>query len=305
MINVKERFGEFKSINYFSRVDNSHILELHIGLDEKGRKAIELRALFIPRKITGTSAIEVNQYKKAEYNTIRFSLCDEEISGLYYKFCDDLIEQTRELKDPFEGYQAILNRFFQWKKLFVSSKKNFLTEPETMGLIGEILFLKDILALKIGLSNALKSWSGQELTHKDFSYENTWYEVKSIFRSSQTVKISSLEQLDSDVEGELVVFALEKMSSAYNGITLNKLIVETRDLFISNEEKEVFYSKVALQGYEYNNYYDDFVYELSNTTKYIVKNDFPKLTRKNLPFAIRKVLYEISLIDIKDFEIRD
>ena len=90
MIDIKAMFSKFDNANYFSRVDNVHILELHVGLDEKGRKAIELRAPFTPRKVTGTSAIEVNQYKRPEYNTIRFSLCDGDISGLFYKFCDGL-----------------------------------------------------------------------------------------------------------------------------------------------------------------------------------------------------------------------
>lgn len=109
-------FEKFHNANYFSRVDNNHILELHIGLDEKGRKAIEFRGKFTPRKVTGTSAIEVNQYRKPDYNTIRFSLCDEEISGLFYKFCEDLIEQTRETRERSEGYTAIVNRYSQWKK---------------------------------------------------------------------------------------------------------------------------------------------------------------------------------------------
>ena len=122
---IKDRFEEFKNKNFYSRISVEHILELHIGLDEKGRKSIELRYPFTPRKVTGTSSIEVAQYKKDTYNTIRFSLCDEEISGLFYKFCEDLVEQTKELKDESEGYQAIINRFFQWKKMFVSSKKNF------------------------------------------------------------------------------------------------------------------------------------------------------------------------------------
>ena len=92
-MDIKAMFEKFTNANYFSRIDNTHILELHIGFDENRRKAIELRSSFTPRKVTGTSAIEVIQYKKPEYNTIRFSLCDEEISGLFYKFCDDLIEQ--------------------------------------------------------------------------------------------------------------------------------------------------------------------------------------------------------------------
>ncbi len=304
-MSTRNRFEEFTQKNYYSRVDPTHILELHIGLDEKGRKAIELRYPFVPRKVSGTSAIEVNQYAKEEYNTIRFSLCDEELSGLFYKFCDDIIEQTKEMPEEAGGYQAILNRFFLWKKMFVSSKKQFLTEPEIMGLIGEILFLKGNLADRVGLADALKSWSGQELTHKDFSFEHMWFEVKAISRGSQTVRISSLEQLDSDNDGELIVYSLEKMSTAYNGIKLNELVVETGKMFASEEDRDRFMSKVALQGYEYNNYYDDFVYEISSFARFNVDKSFPKLTPRSLPVAIRKATYDISLVDIAEFEIKD
>ena len=55
---MEERFAAFLRPGYFSRVDNQHPLELYIGLDEKGRKAIELRARFTARKVTGTSAID-------------------------------------------------------------------------------------------------------------------------------------------------------------------------------------------------------------------------------------------------------
>lgn len=304
-MNVKERFEQLKDKNFYSRISTEHILELHIGLDEKGRKSIELRYPFVPKKVTGTSAIEVNQYKKEQYNTIRFSLCDDEISGLFYKFCEDLSEQTKHLKEEAEGYQAIINRFFQWKKMFVSSKKQFLTEPEIMGLIGEILLLRDHLSQRIGLTKALRSWSGQELTHKDFSFDNTWIEAKAISRGAQSVKISSLEQLDGDNEGELAIHSLEKMSTAYDGITLNKLVFETRELFLSNEEQDLFMAQVALQGYEFNNYYDDFVYEISSFKRYRVNSEFPKLTHRDIPAAIRKAAYEISLVEIGEFEIKN
>ncbi len=303
MIDIKAQFEKFNNANFFSRVDNLHILELHIGLDDKGRKAIELRGVFSPRKVTGTSAIEVNQYKKAEYNTIRFSLCDEEISGLFYKFCEDLVEQTRETKDRAEGYTAIVNRYFQWKKMFVSSTGSLLTEPEIMGLIGELLYLKGTLADRIGLYHALKSWSGQELTHKDFSFGDTWVEVKTVKSGGQTVKISSLEQLDSEFEGELAVYSLEKMSMVYNGISLNKLIIQVRDMFSAGEERDQFMANVALQGYEYHNVYDEYVYEISGYRRYQVKEGFPCLTPKDVATAIKKASYEIALTDLAVFEI--
>lgn len=302
-MDIRELFAQFSNANFFSRVDNQHPLDIHIGLDEKGRKAIELRSSFTPRKVTGTSAIEVNQYKKPEYNTLRFSLLDEDVSGLFYMFCEDLINETRAIKEKSGGYTAILTRFFQWKKMFVASKNSFLTEPEIMGLIGEILYLQGPLSQKLGLSDALKSWSGQELTHKDFSYGSTWAEVKAISRGAQFVRISSLEQLDSDYSGELAVYSLEKMSKAYNGITLNKLVLTTRNLFAPGDEQDSFMSKAALQGYEYNDYYDDFVYELSSLKRYKVDETFPKLTINDVPPAIRKASYELSLIDISTYEI--
>jgi hypothetical protein len=116
-----------------------------------------------------------------------------------------------------------------------------------------------------------------------------------------TVKISSLEQLESAHDGILAVYSLEKMSTAYNGISLNKLIMETRKLFLLGEEEATFMSKVALQGYEYNDYYDEFVYEISDYRKYRVSDDFPRLTCKNVDPAITKASYEIALIEIEKF----
>ena len=304
-MDIRSQFSAFSRPEYFSRIDDEHILDLHIGLDEKGRKSIELRSMFKPVKVTGTSAIDVTQYTKPEYNTIRFSLKDDDMSGLFYKFCEDIIEQTKDLKNEKDGYKAITTRFFQWKKMFVLSKNTFLTEPEIMGMIGEILFLREPLADEIGLSEALKSWSGQELTHKDFSCSDKWYEVKTISRGNTTVRISSLEQLDSDKNGELIVYSLEKMSPAYNGISLNKLILETRQMFLSADDADAFLAKVAMQGYEYNNYYDEFVFEVSGLTRYKVTDQFPKLTHANVPKEITKANYDLALAEIMSFSTKE
>lgn len=304
-MDIRSQFSAFSRPEYFSRIDDEHILDLHIGLDEKGRKSIDLRSMFKPVKVTGTSAIDVTQYTKPEYNTIRFSLKDDDMSGLFYKFCEDIIEQTKDLKNEKDGYKAITTRFFQWKKMFVLSKNTFLTEPEIMGMIGEVLFLRGPLAEEIGLSEALKSWSGQELTHKDFSCSDKWYEVKTISRGNTTVRISSLEQLDSDKNGELIVYSLEKMSPAYNGISLNKLILETRQMFLSADDADTFLAKVAMQGYEYNNYYDEFVFEVSGLTRYKVTDQFPKLTHANVPKEITKANYDLALAEIMSFSTKE
>ncbi len=303
-MNIKEAFEKFDKPNYYSRVDSTHPLELWYGLDELGRKSIELRANFKHKEVRGTDSIEINQYSKKQYKTICFSLKNEEMESLFYKFCDDLIEKTRTISDKNEGYQAIVNRYLQWKKMFMNYHKELLSEPQIMGLIGEILFFRDRLCNEIGTTMALKSWSGQELTHKDFSVRDTWYEVKTVSKGKDSVRISSLEQLDSDVDGHLIVYTLEKMSQAFNGITLNRLILDTLNVFAINSEKDEFLDKVSAQGYEYNTYYDGYVYDVKDCFEFFVTQEFPKLTKHNVPSGVTKATYDLSLTDITKYQVR-
>ena len=304
MFNIRERFNELKSSAYFIKADADHILDWYIGLDDQGRKSIKFRAKFSPKSIIGTNSIIVNQYKNDDFNTIVFSLGDNEVSGLFYRFCEDLMETSRSINEPDLGYNNIINRFSLWKKMFLKQNSEFLTEPEIMGLIGETLFLKEQLFELYGKHKALLSWSGQELTHKDFSNDNTWYEVKTMQRGGQTVQISSIEQLESDKTGELVVYSLEKMSQAFNGITLNVLVSEIYDSFENEDDKGDFLTKVSLQGFSYNDHYDDYVYEVSDCRRFLVDENFPKLDRSNLISAIVKVQYELSLVNIMEHVIK-
>jgi len=305
MGDIRKRFEDFKQPGYASRAATDHVLELYIGIDEHSRKMIEFRGIFKPRKISSTASISVAHYTKPAYNTLRFTLLDEEVSGLFYVFCDDLIEQTRKLLDASMGYRAVTNRFFQWKQMFTGSKKKKLTEFEIMGLIGELLFLKEWLTPRIGIQEAIRSWSGQELTHKDFSVDDNWYEVKAISRGNQTVRISSLEQLESQHDGELVVISLEKMSEEYNGITLNKLYVEICNMITDDDLRDMFIKKITLQGYEYNNYYDDFVYVADNPRRFRVTEGFPRLVRSSVPSSIANCIYDILLRDLDRFVIKE
>ena len=120
-----------------------------------------------------------------------------------------------------------------------------------------------------------------------------------------TVRISSIEQLDSECDGELVVYTLEKMSSNYNGFTLNSLVIDTMNLFHNDDDKELFLTKVRLQGYEYDAYYDEFVYEIVNVSCYCVNSEFPRLKRSDLSDAVVAAVYDLSLLKIGDYEIKD
>ena len=301
MDKIKERFCNIEGLNIFSRINPSHVIDLYIGHDELGRYAIKFRGNFKPESsIKSVAGIAVNQYKNEDFNTLQFSLMHNENKGLFFTFCEDIIDATKLIADNRNAYKTIIDRYYSWKKMF-STPKKLLSESEIMGLIGELLFLRDYLFNKYGKEDALSSWSGQDLTHKDFSYNDIWYEVKAIHSGKDSVKISSLEQLQSINNGELVVFSLEKMSPSYDGIKINKLALEILNSLDLNVRKDLFLSAIMSQGFTFDESYDDFVFELVSMSRYQVNSDFPSLTRNDVNEAIIKAQYDLSLAIINNF----
>ena len=179
-----------------------------------------------------------------------------------------------------------------------------MTESEMMGLIGELLFLKDYMIQEKGIDVALDSWMGPEKTHKDFSDQKNWFEVKTISFGKESVRISSIEQLDSDVDGTLVVYELEKMSPSYEGIKLNQLVNNIMALLTNTSQREIFMAKLQLFNFDFSNEHDALVFVLRNRSMYKVDTEnFPRLHRIMLPTAISRVQYELLLSEIEPYKL--
>lgn len=297
---IENKINLITQNSQYIRVSDSHPLELYIGKNEKGYPTLRYNGIFQPVKIVGNSILEIKQVKTANYISILFSYTSKENFSLFYNFCEDIINQTSDYFGN-DGYIEIVNRYNQWKKMFYGNSKT-LSENEVIGLIGELLFLKDYCFPIYGISIGLNGWSGPEPTHKDFSYKNEWYEIKSINSFKNTVTISSIEQLDSLIEGKLVVYSFEKMSPSFNGISLNALVGMVSNMIQYETDKDIFFEKLKQVGYSYNEVYDNYVYNMINVDKYVVNAEFPKIKAEDLPNGIGKVQYEILLSLIEKFK---
>lgn len=297
---IKRKFEEIHQCSEYIRVSETHPLELYIGKNEDGYLTLRFNDKFLPIKVVGNAILEIKQVKTTNYNSLLFCFNSRENLSLFYGFCEDIINQTQNCEYS-NGYTAIVNRYNQWKKMF-SSSSTLLKESEIIGLIGELLFLKDFALEKYGETVGLSGWSGPEPTHKDFSYENMWYEIKTINTSRQSINISSIEQLDSDSEGKLVVYSIEKMSPSYNGITLNELVLQINNSLKLDENRDIFFEKLKQIKYSYNEVYDNYVYENHGCNFYVVSNEFPRLKTANLPKGIGKIQYEIMLSHIEQYK---
>lgn len=276
--------------------------KFYFGKTQNGLFTLEYRGQFNKASLKANGTIDVKTGKSGNESFVWFSLLNNNLFDTFVIFCCDLIECTSIAIDAQEGYEKICNRYYVWKKMF-SNKKILLGEEQIKGLIGELLFLKDEMFPLYGYTKSLQSWSGQSKAKKDFSVNDDWYEIKTIDIGKPSVCISSLEQLESDTDGQLCVYQLEKMSETYDGITLNKLFNEIVNLLNLQIDMDIFTDIMLTSGYTYDSEYDTIVYELRQVDKYRVDNQFPKLSHNNVSSAIIKARYEIALSEIENFKI--
>lgn len=294
--------GEFLA-SHFIRVGDNHYICLYVGKDEMGRYSFDFRGRFKAARTKSSEVISVSHINSGEESFIRFSLENPALLECFCTFCEDLISSTRVIRDDETAYQTIRSRYFSWRQLFKPHHGN-LTEIEIMGLIGELLFLRDNMIPARGIEVALESWTGPEKTHKDFSCEDDWYEVKTINFGKESVHISSIEQLDSNNSGFLIIYSLEKMSPSFNGIKLNALVNEIITLISPAQHKERFLAKLSLFDFDFSPENDNYVYDLKSVVSYIVdSNDFPRVTKNSVPDSIIKVQYDILISDLEQFKV--
>lgn len=293
---------DFPSRHFIRFGDNRH-LSLYIGRDDDARYSFDFRGKYKPVRISSSDVIAVEQYKDGDLLTLRFSLENNELLEYFCTFCQDLLDSVKVTSEDETAYHTLRSRYYSWRQLFRPDNAR-LTEAEIMGLIGELLFLKDYMIPERGIDVALESWMGPEKTHKDFSDQQDWFEVKTISFGKESVRISSIEQLDSDIDGMLVVYELEKMSPSFEGIRLNQLVNSIIALLVNTHQREIFMAKLQLFGFDFSNENDNLVFTLKNHHMYRVDNEnFPRLHRASLPSAITRAQYELLLTEIEPFKL--
>ncbi len=292
---AKNKFVLFNQSSHYLRVDEKHPLELLIGLNDKGQKTLRFLGEFKRTQVKSTKSIEVNHYKINDKYAINFSLEDNQYEDLFYIFCNDMIDSSRYTTID-KGYSFLVNRYEKWKG-FSNTTRKFLSEFEIKGLLGELFFMKNHLFKLYGVSKTISGWTGTEPTKKDFSYDDVWFEIKTV--SKDTIYISSLEQLESNNIGYLVVYSIEKLSPEANEVSLNKLANEILSIVENANDLSQLMLKFAEIGYYMEDYYDSYVYRFASTNYYEVNQNFPKIDKQSLPSAISNVKYEIiiSMLD--------
>ena len=273
-------------------------IEVFFGYSFDGNLRLSFLSKTVPPTIEPTSILNVVQGRenKDTYWT-SFDLLNIDLKEAYFSFCENLIDSIIGIQNEVTALGMLKRRFITWKKLFQKTSDRDVSKEKLMGIFGELLVLKDIVAPKYGINTAIMSWGGPDMQSKDFTVNDTWYEVKTIGANSDSIRISSLTQLASTISGHLLVVRAEAVSPEFNGNCFSTIdIIKQILLLVSDESVEnTLISKIQSTGIDVFGKETSIKFDVKSVNSYSVSDGFPRITDTNVPYSeITEVHYTIS-----------
>ena len=255
-----------------------------------------------PRPLRSTKGIKVTKHKREKDWLQMFVLTEEGHIGNFALFCKDMVESTRgaDLKN---GPGLVEAQYQKWKDMF-KQVRDPLEKAQIQGLMGEMIFLRDKIIPRYGEETALQSWTGPFGKEQDFMLPDLWYEVKTVSNRRDTAKITSLDQLDRDEMGHLVIVKMRDGPGASSSkITINEVFRSLMDR-LSTVPRLRFMAAMESIGFKESEEYDEYGFELLSITEYEVGEGFPRIRRSKTDSGVSKAEYEINLDIICNFKVK-
>jgi hypothetical protein len=249
--------------------------------------------------------IEVQSDKK----TLTFLLKEEAALRQFRIFCEDCIDSVEQLQTskPSVVLTSLAAVVENWVELFGSNNKKRLSKSSELGLIGELLVMRNILMVAGNPRDSVLSWHGPKRHEQDFSINSSLIEVKCQLASKDKVfSISSLDQLD-DISGQIYISHVgvsPASKSSVESFSLPSLVDEMIvKLSADNYTIDTFLGLLELVGYHHDGEmsFDHYVESFMNIFK--VTNGFPKIIKSDVHKAIDKCSYRINAAMLGDWQI--
>ncbi|MEH6952647.1 PD-(D/E)XK motif protein [Nitrobacter sp. NHB1] len=225
------------------------------------------------------------------------SLEDRSRRDLFSTICADVVASAAQIgaADPLNQFVARLNA---WRQ-FLRERRIGLSRPETIGLIGELIVLEELLAVS---PDSLSAWQAPDDGLHDFQRGGQALEVKTGLGPSSSITISKLDQLDAAGLRQLELLHV-RLVEAPGGRCLRDIMTAIDDLLPDEASRRAFANALLSRGLMP----DDDAARLTPRVQqrsidaYSVSEGFPRLLRENLPTAITEATYTLDLRSIAVF----
>ncbi|BBK43789.1 hypothetical protein STVA_38090 [Allostella vacuolata] len=295
------------------RASSTHPLDFFRGRNHAGQYIFSLtaddgcRELPRPPKLNG---IDVSvERRPGDGARLVLTLEDPDQFDIFRALCGHLLDATadhpRDANGP--GLRLVLRRLADWHNMLRRRREGLLTTEEIIGLVGELLFLRDEVMPRAGVSSGLATWRGAYRDEQDFAVGAWQIEVKTqLSTSDHRLLISSEAQLDTAGSRLLLCHqAVARAPSGSGAISLNALVdgLAVEITTAGSAALEAFDAALEAARYARRDDYDEPEWLLTERRMFEVRDGFPRLTPIMLPAGVHAVSYAILLSVCQPFAI--
>ena len=201
-----------------------------------------------------------------------------------------------------EGSDALLFRLFvgrvkAWQLFMERGREEVLGDAAEVGLVGELLFLEQLLDAGVSAAAAVEAWRGPLDELHDFAFGTGMMEVKAtVVSGTFPAIIGSIEQLDETRVPSLFLVGV-RLALGASGRTLPMIVEAVGGRLRLDPSASVRFPDLVLEagflavaGDRYERRFSH-----AGTTILPVGGALPRLTRGSVPRAIRNARYELDL----------
>lgn len=294
------------------RASSTHPLDFFRGRNHAGKYIFALtadegcRELPKPPKLNG---IDVSvERRSGDGARLVLTLEDRDQFDIFRALCGHLLDATVDYPRGANGsgLLLVLRRLADWHNLLRRRRDGLLTNEEIIGLVGELLFLREEVMSRAGVADSVAAWRGAYRDEQDFAIGAWQIEVKTqLSTSDHRLLISSEAQLDTAFSRLLLCHQGVARAPAGGGVSLNALI---DDLILACAAAgprvlEEFEAALEASGYVRREEYDEPAWLLTDRRLFEVTDDFPRLTPAMLPAGVHAVSYSILLTACASFAV--
>lgn len=299
---LKEKWDNMPAVgNGFLKLGLEHPLDLQIGYSLSAYKSFVVMDTGIINNIPSSFAVKVTNVQLTNMSWIlEFQLVHPSFEEEFLRLCWDMIEYSSKEEN---ALNALIHRYITWQKLLQYENKSVMSFQRQKGLLGELIYLSKTID-DIGVEEAVDSWTGPDGSDQDYLFSSEWAEIKSVSLASETVRISSLQQLQQEMEGQLIVYILESTTAGDDRVCLVDVVSEIKAKLANNARYlDRFDLKLYKYGYRKNheNEYRENQFRFIEKREYVVNDSFPKLVGDNVSSEIVSCKYELSLAAIEKY----
>ena len=234
-------------------------------------------------------------------------LIDAELREVFHRFCEDIVDATRNSCSAADAVERFLSRTWRWYRLLKRGYNDRLSQEEQKGLIGEICVLERQLLPVIGPVDAVQAWTGPIGAPKDFQVGWVGIEAKTRSPLKSTVRISSTEQLDADETSRLFLSVIEVAvaPSDSGSVTITDVASRARNSIAATNSfaAQHFEERLSATGFDWDDDYSDSRFFIGDVVLFEVVEEFPRITPKILLPGIESVQYTIALSLCENFRV--